>query len=140
MRRLSTSQLTQKEAITSEWHFSTRFSFHCMTSSDQTPREFQRHTKAQRQKSLEEMHAQLRKYISSRLQPALVSLAQQVPSLARNIKLTIPALHYPTSGSGPHLSPQHDRLRSSYTNCSQGCSSLPTAGPLDSSCSGQIVK
>lgn len=36
-------------------------------------REFQRHTKAQRQKSLDEMHAQLKKYISSRLQPALVS-------------------------------------------------------------------
>ncbi|KAJ5763195.1 hypothetical protein N7533_001876 [Penicillium manginii] len=34
--------------------------------------EFQRHTKAQRQKSLDEMHAQLRKYISSRLQPALL--------------------------------------------------------------------
>lgn len=34
--------------------------------------EFQRHTKAQRQKSLDEMHAQLKKYISSRLQPALL--------------------------------------------------------------------
>ncbi|KAJ5683180.1 hypothetical protein N7462_006345 [Penicillium macrosclerotiorum] len=34
--------------------------------------EFQRHTKAQRQKSLDEMHSQLKKYISSRLQPALL--------------------------------------------------------------------
>ncbi|KAJ5731044.1 uncharacterized protein N7483_005552 [Penicillium malachiteum] len=34
--------------------------------------DFQRHTKAQRQKSLDEMHAQLKKYIASRLQPALL--------------------------------------------------------------------
>ncbi|KAJ5108762.1 hypothetical protein N7456_005437 [Penicillium angulare] len=34
--------------------------------------EFQRHTKTQRQKSLDEMHTQLKKYISSRLQPALL--------------------------------------------------------------------
>ncbi|KAJ6104203.1 hypothetical protein N7523_010523 [Penicillium sp. IBT 18751x] len=34
--------------------------------------DFQRHTKAQRQKSLDEMHAQLKKYISSRLQAALL--------------------------------------------------------------------
>ncbi|KAJ5778568.1 hypothetical protein N7520_001814 [Penicillium odoratum] len=38
----------------------------------QTTREFQRHTKAQRKKSLDEMHAQLKKYISTRLQPALL--------------------------------------------------------------------
>ncbi|KAJ5895477.1 hypothetical protein N7495_007168 [Penicillium taxi] len=34
--------------------------------------DFQRHTKAQRQKSLDDMHAQLKKYISNRLQPALL--------------------------------------------------------------------
>ncbi|KAJ5090417.1 hypothetical protein N7532_009101 [Penicillium argentinense] len=34
--------------------------------------EFQKHTKAQRQKSLDEMHTQLKKYIASRLQPALL--------------------------------------------------------------------
>jgi serine/threonine-protein kinase ATR len=34
--------------------------------------EFQRHTKAQRQKSLDEMHAQLKKYIEKRLQAALL--------------------------------------------------------------------
>ncbi|KAJ5180764.1 hypothetical protein N7492_003974 [Penicillium capsulatum] len=34
--------------------------------------EFQKHTKAQRQKSLDDMHAQLKKYISSRLHPALL--------------------------------------------------------------------
>ncbi|KAJ5935678.1 hypothetical protein N7466_005225 [Penicillium verhagenii] len=33
---------------------------------------FQKHTQAKRQKSLDEMHAQLKKYISSRLQPALL--------------------------------------------------------------------
>ncbi|OQD80500.1 hypothetical protein PENANT_c035G04418 [Penicillium antarcticum] len=34
--------------------------------------DFQRHTKAQRQKSLDEMHAQLKKYIEKRLQAALL--------------------------------------------------------------------
>lgn len=37
-------------------------------------RDFQRHTKAQRQKSLDEMHLQLKKFIDKRLQAALVSL------------------------------------------------------------------
>lgn len=36
-------------------------------------REFQKHTKAQRQKSLDEMHLQLKKFIDKRLQSALVS-------------------------------------------------------------------
>lgn len=35
-------------------------------------REFQKHTQAQRKKSLDEMHAQLKKFIDKRLQAALV--------------------------------------------------------------------
>lgn len=41
-------------------------------------REFQKHTKAQRQKSLDEMHLQLKKFIDKRLQAALVSLSARI--------------------------------------------------------------
>lgn len=43
-------------------------------------REFQKHTQAQRKKSLDEMHAQLKKFIDKRLQAALVSLRYVISS------------------------------------------------------------
>lgn len=55
------------------FNFVVLFSLACKLIGVNFSREFQRHTKAQRQKSLDEMHTQLKKYISSRLQPALVS-------------------------------------------------------------------
>jgi hypothetical protein len=44
-----------------------------LLTTDIMSREFQKHTQAQRKKSLDEMHAQLKKFIDKRLQAALVS-------------------------------------------------------------------
>jgi hypothetical protein len=46
-------------------------------------REFQKHTQAQRKKSLDEMHAQLKKFIDKRLQAALVGLRDVIFPVAR---------------------------------------------------------
>lgn len=75
MLLLLTSQLTRNEGTTSKWSSVNLNNTTALLTMDgeKTNRDFQRHTKAQRQKSLDEMHAQLKKYISSRLQAALVS-------------------------------------------------------------------
>lgn len=75
MPRLLNSPLTRREAITSKKEFRGVAIGKCLLMTDSShTREFQRHTQAQRKKSLGEMHAQLKKFIDKRLQAALVSL------------------------------------------------------------------
>jgi pyocin large subunit-like protein len=75
MPRLLNNPLIQREAITSKKE-STGVSIgkHLLTIASPPTREFQKHTQAQRKKSLDEMHAQLKKFIDKRLQAALVGL------------------------------------------------------------------
>lgn len=96
------SPLTQKEEIMSELSC-LREILSKLTWKFKITREFQRHTKAQRQKSLDEMHAQLKKYIASRLQPALVS---KILLLLLYRKLTVIAIYNFAPGCGPYLSPK----------------------------------
>ncbi|KAJ5659099.1 hypothetical protein N7507_005550 [Penicillium longicatenatum] len=107
--------------------------------------EFQRHTKAQRQKSLDEMHAQLKKYISSRLQPAL--LFTILPQVVARIchpnntvydlltRIVTKAVHYfPQQGLWTVLavvkSSNKDRASKGY-NCLQKITEFTTKHKVD---------
>ncbi|KAJ6084451.1 hypothetical protein N7486_011251 [Penicillium sp. IBT 16267x] len=107
--------------------------------------EFQRHTKAQRQKSLDEMHAQLKKYISSRLQPAL--LFTILPQVVARIchpnntvydlltRIVTKAVHYfPQQGLWTVLavvkSSNKDRASKGY-NCLQKITEFTTKHKMD---------
>lgn len=75
MPRLLNSPLIRREVITSKRTFTgVVIGKHLLMIDSPHTREFQKHTQAQRKKSLDEMHAQLKKFIDKRLQAALVGL------------------------------------------------------------------
>lgn len=75
MLRLLNSPLIRRGAITSKKEFTgVATGKHLLMIDSPHTREFQKHTQAQRKKSLDEMHAQLKKFIDKRLQAALVGL------------------------------------------------------------------
>lgn len=79
MPRLLNSPLIRREAITSKRTFTgVVIGKHLLMIDSPHTREFQKHTQAQRKKSLDEMHAQLKKFIDKRLQAALVGLRDVV--------------------------------------------------------------
>jgi hypothetical protein len=75
MPRLLNNPLIRREAITSKKESTgVATGKHFLMIVSHHTREFQKHTQAQRKKSLDEMHAQLKKFIDKRLQAALVGL------------------------------------------------------------------
>lgn len=83
MPRLLNSPLTRRGVITSKKELTgVATGKHLLMVDSPHTREFQKHTQAQRKKSLDEMHAQLKKFIDKRLQAALVGFRYMVSRIA----------------------------------------------------------
>lgn len=103
MLQLSNSPLIRRGAITSKKEFiGVATGKHLLMIDSLHTREFQKHTQAQRKKSLDEMHTQLKKFIDKRLQAALVSLRY---AISPDSQLTVAVIHNPTPSGCQDLSP-----------------------------------